>query len=430
MTLLVALVILTAPYIALAVDMTVAGRHLDTPLADLGAVALVVVLVGHLLAPALPRLIALLSDDEEGVPPPGGAGAASASAEPPLEWGPTVTRLRAVLAGLPGPVGFAVFAGSAVIALALVPEPGPSAWTLLRKPLFFYVAYGGAFAWAVARTPVPTLRVLLRLSLLLAAAVSLFSSAGRIAAGNALWFQAVEGLTNNHKTLAVAMAPLVILLLALRRGRVDVVVSAIALCAIGLSMSRTAWISAAVGLSFLVAWRGYRLAARRGLVLGVVIVGVLVALYGPLLARSHAQLDAARSRHSLDKRAWTMFEEHPALGMGAGANVRFEMVTFPHYRVNGVDAHGAIQKVASEHGAVGLAAWLAFVVAMGARLARRATVTSPVVGHLPAPALGVGLWATFLALHANLLLSTETFSQTHWMALGLVWGIAHRRGAR
>ena len=79
---------------------------------------------------------------------------------------------------------------------------------------------------------------------------------------------------------------------------------------------------------------------------------------------------------------------------------------------------------------MGLAGWLALVFAMGHRLWRRAAVSAPVVGTFPAPSLGVGLWATFVALHTNLLLSTETFSQTHWMALALVWGIAHRRGAR
>jgi O-antigen ligase len=162
-------------------------------------------------------------------------------------------------------------------------------------------------------------------------------------------------------------------------------------------------------------------------VLGVVVVGMLAALYGPLLARSHAQLDAARSRHSLDKRALAMVTERPALGEGGGANVRREMVTFPHYRVNGVDAHGAIQKVASEYGVVGLAGWLAFVGAVGARLARRAPVGALLPDGLAPPQLAVGLWATFVALHVNLLLSTETFSQTHWAPLALVWGLSRRR---
>ncbi len=423
-TLLLAVVVLTAPYIALAVNLTVGGRHLDTPVADLAAAALLGALVLGGVWPILgPALTAML---EDGVPPPGGRGASTATPEPrsPAD---VLAALRPLLRlPPPGLIGYAVLLVGSAVALVVVPDPGASAWYLVRKPLFFYVAYGVAVVWAVSRTPLPTLRWILRLALLGAAGVSLFSSVGRIAAGNALWFAAVEGLTNNHKTLAVAIAPLVPLLLSMRRGRIDLVVSGLALLAVAASMSRTAWISAAVGLSFLVAWRGYRLAARRGLVVGVVVIGVLVALYGPLLVRSHAQLDAARSRHSLDKRAWEMFQEHPTLGMGGGSNVRYEMVTFPHYRVNGVDAHGAIQKVASEHGSLGLAGWFVFVGAMGWRLYRRSVVTAPVIGALPSPHLETGLWATFLALHANLLLSTETFSQTHWMGLALVWGIAHR----
>ena len=33
--------------------------------------------------------------------------------------------------------------------------------------------------------------------------------------------------------------------------------------------------------------------------------------------------------------------------------------------------------------------------------------------------------ATFCTLHANLLLSTETFSPTHWGPLALAWGLSH-----
>ncbi|MFN7144906.1 MAG: O-antigen ligase family protein, partial [Myxococcota bacterium] len=328
----------------------------------------------------------------------------------------------------PGPLGYGLLVLAGVVALAFVPDAGASAWFLLRKPVFFYVAYGLALSWLVGtRVSVDLVRALLRVTLVLTAFVSLATSVGRIAAGNTLWFAAIEGLTNNHKTLAVAMAPLVPLLLAMRRSRVDLAVAAFALVAIGLSVSRTAWIASVAGLAFLVVWRGRALAARRGLVLGVVVVGVLAALYGPLLTRSHAQLDAARSRHSLDKRALAMVGDHPVLGMGGGANVRYEMQTFPHYRVNGVDAHGAIQKVASEYGAVGLAGWLLFVGAMGVRLARGATVDAPRRDGLAAPHLGLGLWAAFVALHVNLLLSTETFSQTHWIPLGLVWGLSARR---
>ncbi len=395
---LVAAVLLTFPYIDLAVNLDLFGRHLDTPWADLAGTALIGVVLG---------LVAL------------GAGAGPRNA-------PTL------LAGLrpPGPLGYGLLVAVGLLALATnaVPDRGAAAWFLLRKPIFFYVAYGVALAWAVANVvPRASLRRLLLATVTVTALISLATSVGRIAAGNTLWFAAIEGLTNNHKTLAVALSPLVPLILALRRGRVDLGVAALATVAIACSLSRTAWISTAAGLTVLVVWQNRTLAARRLVLVGVVVLGMLAALYGPLLTRSNAQLDAARSRHSLDKRAWTLLAEHPLLGMGGGANVRVELQTFPHYRVNGVDAHGVVQKVTSEYGLVGFAGYLAFVGAVALRLRRGAPVATAHPNGLAPAHLGLGLWACFLALHVNLLLSTETFSQTHWVPLGVVWGLARRR---
>lgn len=382
---LVTALLLTFPYIDLAVKIDLLGRQLDTPLADLAGAALVPVVM---LACWLQR-----------------------------------SPLRP-----PGLVGYTLLLSVGILALATVPAPGAAAWYLLRKPVFLYVAYGVALAWAVGHVVTrSTLRRILLTTIGLTALVSLATSVGRIAAGNTLWFAAIEGLTNNHKTLAVALAPLVPLILSLRRGRMDLVLAGLAIVAIALSLSRTAWISTAVGLAFFVVWQGRALASRRGLLVGVVVVGVLASLYGPLLMRSNAQLDAARSRHSLDTRAWQMAAAHPVLGMGGGASVRFEMQAFPHYRINGVDAHGAVQKVLGEYGGAGLAGYLLFVGTMAIRLRRRAALDLPRADGLAAPNLGVGIWATFVALHVNLLLSTETFSQTHWIPLGIAWGLSHRR---
>jgi O-antigen ligase len=395
---LVAAVLLTFPYIDLAVNLDLFGRHLDTPWADLAGTALIGVVGGLVLL---------------------GAGAGPRNAP-------------ALLTGLrpPGPLGYGLLVAVGLLALATnaVPDRGAAAWFLLRKPIFFYVAYGVALAWAVANVvPRASLRRLLLATVTVTALISLATSVGRIAAGNTLWFAAIEGLTNNHKTLAVALSPLVPLILALRRGRVDLGVAALATVAIACSLSRTAWISTAAGLTVLVVWQNRTLAARRLVLVGVVVLGMLAALYGPLLTRSNAQLDAARSRHSLDKRAWTMLAEHPLLGMGGGATVRVELQTFPHYRVNGVDAHGVVQKVTSEYGLVGFAGYLAFVGAVALRLRRGAPVATAHPNGLAPAHLGLGLWACFLALHVNLLLSTETFSQTHWVPLGVVWGLARRR---
>lgn len=371
--LLVAVVLLAWPYIALELAVPLGARTLNAPVADLAATTL-------------------------------------------LGW---LLLRRPPLAGfrLPGPVGYGVVLLAGLLALPAALDASESLHTWLRKPVFLWLAYGGALAWVVARElPRETLRRLLLGACALAALVSVVTSVGRIAAGNALWFSGIAGLTNNHKTLAVALAPMPALLLGLRRSRLDDVVIGGVLVALALSMSRTSWIACAAGLAFWITWRGRTLASRPGLVIGGVLVGALLAIYAPLVTGSHVQLDAARSRHSLDKRAWAMFAEHPIVGMGVGSNVRYEQQTFPDYRVNGVDAHGVVQKVGSELGLVGLAGYAAFVLAMATRLRARAI----------AGGLDRGAWAAFVALHVNLLFSTETFSQTHWVPLGVIWGLSRR----
>lgn len=284
----------------------------------------------------------------------------------------------------------------------------------LRKPVFSGLAYGLALAGTVSLLPsTETLRRALLAGCALVATISLATSVQRIVGGDALWFGAIAGLTNNHKTLAVALAPALVLCWGWQRDNATRMVVGLGVAALALSVSRTAWIAAAVGSCWFIVWGGKTLAARRGLVFAVLIAGVLGATYSPLLTQSFAQLDALRSRHSLDLRAWRLFTENPILGAGAGASVRDEAQTFPHYRVNGVEAHGVIQKVASEHGLVGLLAYGAFVASAAQAVRRR---------HRD----GCGVWPAFVALHANLLLSTETFTQTHWAMFGLLTGLVAR----
>lgn len=357
--LLVGTVLLTFPYIGLELRLDLPGWALNVPLADLAAAG----------------LLALAA------------------------WGPRSPPLPGVLG-----FGLLVLAGLAALPAAL--DPARSAWTLFRKPVFLWLAYGLAFARAVGTAPaLPALRA----GVGLAAAVLLVSSCERIASGLTLWWTPIAGLTNNHKTLAVALAPTLPLLLGVGRTRLDRALAALVLIALLASVSRTAWISAAVGLAWFVSFRGRSLGERPAVVAGIVAVGVVLALFGPVWWGSAVQLDAARSRHSLDLRAWAMFREHPLFGMGLGSNVLYEMVTFPHYRVNGVDAHGVIQKLASETGLVGLAGWLGgtWATARAVRPHR-------------------ALWAAFASLHVNLLFSTETFSPTHWAIFGLIWGLAAR----
>lgn len=327
----------------------------------------------------------------------------------------------------PGWRAYSAFLIVAAVSVFFAQEPAESLHHLVRKPLFLYLAYGVGLSWAVARV-VPR-RTLIHAALayvLLTAGLSLGASALRIAAGEALWFQKLDWITPNHKTLAVALAAWVPFVLgepwrsaqrgprlAARIGGAAIILALLA------SASKTALITAAFGL----AWhlpRARPLSTRPRLLVPLLAAALGLAVFSPLLLQSRAMLDAARSRYSLNVRAWEMFSRDPLFGSGTGMNVVTEMVTFPHYRVNGVDAHGVVQKIASETGLMGLLSFGAFTWSTGAALRRRAWRRGGPAGR------DWGLWGTWAALHVNLLLSTETFSPTHWVPLGLCWGLSLR----
>ncbi|MBM4392546.1 MAG: O-antigen ligase family protein [Deltaproteobacteria bacterium] len=310
----------------------------------------------------------------------------------------------------PGWQGFAALLAVGWMSAWLGDAAGRALHELLRKVLFSGVVYGLCMALAVKECrDTDLLRKALLLGVGACASISVTTSVLRIGGGDALWWQSIEGLTNNHKTLAVAMAPTLPLLWSWRDDRVARWVVGLGVLALAVSMSRTAWIAAAAGGTYLIQWRGRPLAARPWVVPAIVIVGVLAATFGPHLIDSAAQLDALRSRQSLDKRAWLLFLDNPLLGGSPGASIRYEIPTFPDYRVNGVEAHGVLQKIGGEYGLLGLLAygWMFLGLARASR------------GHWT--------WPCFVALHVNLLLSTETFTQTHWALLGLVLGLAARR---
>lgn len=363
--------VLAWPYIELELAADVRGWALDVPVADAAGAALVAIGAGLLLTGTRP------------IRPYGGAA-----------W------LLFLAVGVLGALGS--------------DDAARSLHDLLRKPVFMWLAWGGALALVVARVGTAEgWRATAAVAACLCAVILFGSSVARIAAGDALWWAPIEGLTGNHKTLAVALAPALPLVWGpSRRARLLVAFLALALVA---SASRTSLLSAAVGLAMVVPVGGRPLSHRRGVLPALLVGGLAIAFYAPALSGSLVQLDALRSRHSLDVRAWEMFRAHPLVGMGAGAGVHYEIPTFPHYRVNGVDAHGVIQKLASEHGVLGLGAWLAGTATSASRVYARTTPHDP------------RLLATFVALHVNLLLSTETFSQTHWVPLALVWGLSLRR---
>lgn len=332
--------------------------------------------------------------------------------------------LRALRVPLPGPAGYGVFLIASAMSVHVALDPHAALHHLLRKPIFLYVAYGFGLAGVIGT--IVSERALGWGLLTYAAgtsALSLVTSALRITSGDTLWFARIDGITPNHKTLAVALAawvPLLLSTLVTATPRMRILARAtlgVSVLSILASTSKTAWITAAFGLAW--SWPQTARWARRPTVAIPVVLGALaLAIYAPILMGSAVMLNAARSRHSLDLRAWQMFRDHPMFGSGTGMNVVVEMVTFPHYRINGVDAHGFIQKIASETGVVGLLGYGLFVGAMAGVLRAHARAETT---------LGPALFATFLALHLNLLLSTETFSPTHWVPLAVVWGLAHRQ---
>lgn len=321
---------------------------------------------------------------------------------------------------LPGPGGYLLLLLAGALSLLNALDPSQGAHFLIRKPLFLYVAYAFGVAWAVRSLPARWTLGLVLAWAASTAGVSVVTSAGRIVGGEALWFQAIEGLTPNHKTLAVSMAGGLPLLLALRSRPAKLTAAGVAL-AILASASKTAWLMAAWGASL--HWpRARPLGLRWRLVLPAAAIGVALAYYAPVLVGSRAMLDAARSRHSLNRRAELMVRMHPLFGSGAGMNTVIEQATFPHYRVNGVDAHGVIQKVGGELGLLGLLGYGWFTLATAAALRRRWEEDG--AQHSGAVYGAAAMWGVSTA---GLLLSTETFSQTWWAPMAVSWGLAHNQ---
>ena len=332
--------------------------------------------------------------------------------------------LRRERTPLPGLAGYTLMLLAAIASVTVSIAPSEALHHLIRKPLFFYLTYAFGLVWLIRHhTPTTTLWRLLIAWVLSIAGLSLLTSAMRILAGDALWFSTIAGLTPNHKTLAIGLSTALPLLLGRRGeapGRILDLAIAGAFAAILMSASKTAWIITGFSVAWFVpATRPF--STRLRLVMPALVLAIALAYYAPVLLGSKAMLDAARSRHSLNSRAWSMFAAHPLIGSGTGMNVLVEQVTFPHYRVNGVDAHGVIQKVASETGLVGLVGYGWFSLATLGALRRRWKHSGDGFSGTPYGAMGC-----VSALQISLLLSTETFSQTWWIPMSVAWGLAHK----
>jgi hypothetical protein len=379
---LVGTVLATQAYVDMELSTNIWGWHANAPVVDLAGLALLAVAVAAWQA-------GMLSG---------------------LQWRP------------PAPAAWLAFLLIAAVGLPGALFPQVSVHAVVRRAVFAWLVYGVALSLAAATLlPAGRLRALVLFGAGVTAAVSIGTSVLRIVGGDTLWYQPLAHLTPNHKTLAVSLAGWLPLVIAWARGHDGVartsarVVALAATVAVALSLSKTAMLAAAFAIGW--HWPTRRpLATRLHLVLPALVGGALLAYYSPLLIDSKVMLDAARSRHSLNERAWMLFSAHPLLGAGLDANTQVELVTFPHYRVNGVDAHGVIQKIASETGLLGLLAWCSFTVSVGRRLWQRRHMSLGTHAAL----------GTFLGLHLQLLVSTETFAPTHWVPLAICWGLSFR----
>lgn len=390
--------VLAHPYVelGLSLELPLPGGGIwaaDAPIADLAALLLLPIVIGRFL-------LARISGASWPPPPPGALG-----------WG--------------------LFLMVALTSLSNHPDPTEGLHELLRKPLFAWLAYGLGFAWVVyAAGPGDRVRRAALTGISIGALISLGTSIARFDDGEGLWYQSLDGLTPNHKTIAVCLAGWMPLLLHWSRGsRPAGAIAMLTMAAVLASASKTAILGVGFSLA-LVFPLGRPLAWRPRLIVPMLILGVALAYYAPVLLGSRTMLDAARSRHSLNERAFMMAQAHPLIGAGIGMSTRVEMVTSPHFRINGVEAHGAVQKVLGETGLLGLGGLLLFVGGAGGRLHRRWKQQQAANPQTPGAALpAYACLATFVVLHGQLLLSTELFNATHWLPLATAWGLAWARPA-
>lgn len=313
--------------------------------------------------------------------------------------------------------GFAATALALLLGTTFALKPSLSLYTWLRKPVFMMLCYGGALVWTIQNRVSEKSMVRLLLSWQTLVAGLLFANGvGRVLADETLWWQAIEGITPNHKTLAVSLCGILPLFWAFsdrfqkyiphRHGsRIFWSIQCLTLAAIAISFSKTAWLIVAFSVGWFVPKN--RPISQRPFLIGLLGVSALwLMIQLPFILESNAMIDALRSRHSLNLRAWEMFSAHPFTGMGTGTNLHYELVTFPHYRINGIDAHGSIQKLASEGGVFALLGLGIFFLDGRRHLLNRN------------PKLLGAYWSLFLCT----VLSTELLHSTWWIPYAILMG--------
>jgi hypothetical protein len=235
----------------------------------------------------------------------------------------------------------------------------------------------------------------------------------------------VPGLAENYKALAVAMAPWLAFLWAVRERlppsgrRVAIAVVVAGAGALLAALSKSALLVAAFGFVVALAFRG---GVHSGRALAIVVAVLLAAaglaalteVWSPAWLGDGYLARALADRRAIDLRQWRMLAEHPWVGSGAGSSIAIASPDASN--IDGVDAHGIVQKLAGETGALGLFAYSAYVAALIGASWRAASDPA----RIPALVL-------VLALHLNLAWSTETWSPSHWAPLAIALGLLRPR---
>jgi hypothetical protein len=157
---------------------------------------------------------------------------------------------------------------------------------------------------------------------------------------------------------------------------------------------------------------------------------------GPVAERATTPLDEFVAKIPLDevrrylaRGGVAMFEDHPVFGVGLGgfqSNLLGPYRNFiPYGDLTGVISlqHMDVLRVASEEGAIGLAAWLALLIAVGVTLAR--ALRAPAADPPLVWAMGAGIVVILLASQTEGRFYLDPYL---WLLIGLLAG-AWRRAA-
>lgn len=140
-----------------------------------------------------------------------------------------------------------------------------------------------------------------------------------------------------------------------------------------LTFSRAAWIVVAIQIGAWAVWHKKIFFERiRGVKIIVCAVIVLAIFFLGIQSTKFAESSDA-TRITLSEISYTYFLRAPMFGQGPGTFVPIvdETVAFHMDYGDALDAHGVVQKIVAETGAVGTLAFAVLVIALGVRLWRR-----------------------------------------------------------